>query len=158
MTHLKTLETRRLPQQRYRWKLELVKGLYDHGYNAEDVRQLFRFIDWLMMLPEDLDKKFEDEIAKFEGERKMEYVSGIERRAIQRGLQQGLQQGLQRERDLVLRQLKRQLGKVSKQTEKDIRTLSIEKIEELGEALLDFQKASDLQTWLSKASKKTGRK
>jgi hypothetical protein len=38
---LKALETRRSPELRYRWKLELVKGLYKRGYTAEDVRQLF---------------------------------------------------------------------------------------------------------------------
>ena len=51
LAHLKTLETRRSPADRYAWKLRLVKGLYQRGMDAEDVRQLFRFIDWIMDLP-----------------------------------------------------------------------------------------------------------
>ena len=51
LAHLKALETRRSPAERHAWKVRLVKGLYDRGMEPEDVRQLFRFIDWVMDLP-----------------------------------------------------------------------------------------------------------
>ena len=77
----------------------------------------------------------------------------------QRGLQQGLQQGMQRglqqgrqqgEADLVLRQLARRLGSLSRSQEKTVRKLPLDKIEALGEALLDFTSPSDLNRWLRK--------
>ncbi len=145
MTHLKALETKRSPELRYRWKLKLVKGLYERGYTAEDVRQLFCFIDWLMMLPEELEKKFDHELAEFEEERKMEYVTGIERRAIQRGLQQGLGQGAA---SIVLRLLRRRLGELKSSVVARIEALPIEKLEQLSEALLDFTSIKDLNAWL----------
>jgi hypothetical protein len=145
MTHLKASETRRSPELRYRWKLELVKGLYERGYTAEDVRQLFSFIDWLMMLPEELEKKFDYELAEFEEERKMEYVTGIERRAIQRGLQQGLGQGAA---SIVLRLLKRRLGELKPSVVARIEAMPLEKLEQLSEALLDFTSIKDLNSWL----------
>jgi hypothetical protein len=145
MTHLKALETRRTPKLRYRWKLELVKGLYERGYTAEDVRQLFSFIDWLLMLPEELDKKFEDEMAEFEEEQRMEYVTGIERRAIQRGLQQGLGKGAA---SIVLRQLQRRLGELKPSVVARIEAMPLEKLEQLSEALLDFTSTKDLNSWL----------
>jgi hypothetical protein len=157
MAHLKALETRRSPQLRFRWKLELVKGLYERGYETEDVRQLFRFIDWLMMLPEELEKKLEDELAEFEEERRMEYLSGMERRAIQRGLEKGMQQGLQQGLEqgleqgaasIVLRQLLRRLGELKPSVIRRVETLPLEKLEQLSEALLDFTSAKDLKKWL----------
>ena len=54
LAHLKTLGTRRSPADRHAWKLRLVKRLYERGMDTEDIRQLFRFIDWIMDLPEEL--------------------------------------------------------------------------------------------------------
>jgi hypothetical protein len=52
LAHLKALETRRSPDDLRAWKVRLVRGLYRRGMDPEDVRQLFRFIDWVMELPE----------------------------------------------------------------------------------------------------------
>jgi hypothetical protein len=62
LAHLKTLEARRSPAERQAWKVRLVKGLYDRGMDPEDVRQLFRFIDWIMKLPEPLERLVWQEI------------------------------------------------------------------------------------------------
>jgi predicted transposase YdaD len=70
---------------------------------------------------------------------------------IQRGLQQGLQQGRQQgELALVIRQLTRRLGAVAPQLRERIGMLSIEQLEDLGEALLDFTNTADLQAWLGR--------
>lgn len=52
MAHLKAQETRRYPKSRLRWKIEIVKGLYAHGWNHIDIWELFRFLDWIMVLPD----------------------------------------------------------------------------------------------------------
>ena len=52
------------------------------------------------------------------------------------------------EQSLVLRQLARRIGAIAPATESQIRALSLPKLEELGEALLDFTEASDLDSWL----------
>ncbi len=56
LAHLKAMETRRSPAERHAWKVRLVKGLYGRGMEPEDVRRLFRFIDWVMELPEPLEQ------------------------------------------------------------------------------------------------------
>lgn len=71
-----------------------------------------------------------------------------EKRGEQRGIQQGLTQGIQRETDLVLRLARRRLGALPQQIEVQIRSLSVEKLEELGEALLDLGSLDDLTDWL----------
>jgi len=63
--------------------------------NAQEILNLFRFIDWIMILPDELEKKLIKEICDYEEEIKMPYVTSAERFGIEKGLQQGLQQGLQ---------------------------------------------------------------
>jgi hypothetical protein len=48
----------------------------------------------------------------------------------------------------VLRQLKRKLGTISKSIEQTITTLPIDRLNDLGEALLDFSDEADLRAWL----------
>lgn len=49
---------------------------------------------------------------------------------------------------LILRQLVRRLGTIQPETENCIRQLSVQKLENLGEAVLDFNQPSDLTAWL----------
>ena len=49
---------------------------------------------------------------------------------------------------LILRQLVRRLGTIQPETENSIRQLSVEELENLGEAVLDFKDPSDLTAWL----------
>jgi hypothetical protein len=79
LAHLKTLETRQDPVARQAWKVRLVKGLYDRGLTAENVRQLFRFIDWLMDLPISLDRLFLQELTQYEEENRMPFMTTPER-------------------------------------------------------------------------------
>jgi predicted transposase YdaD len=58
----------------------------------------------------------------------------------------GRQEG---EANLVLRQLKRRLGELSVAQVERVRELSVENLEALGEALLDFTEMADLEGFLS---------
>ncbi|MGL4378404.1 MAG: DUF4351 domain-containing protein [Microcoleaceae cyanobacterium] len=69
---------------------------------------------------------------------------------MERGITQGLRQGIEREIALVLRQVNRRLGGLNPSLEAQIRDLSIEQVEDLGEALLDFQTEADLVNWLNR--------
>jgi hypothetical protein len=67
----------------------------------------------------------------------------------QKGIVEGRQEGIvQGQTELVLKQITRHLGVPSPAHEKAIRKLSAEKIEALGEALLDFAAPADLAHWL----------
>jgi hypothetical protein len=95
LAHLKTLETRRAPADRQAWKVRLVKGLYDRGMSAEDVRQLYRFIDWIMALPEPLERLFWQEITQYQEEKRMPFVTIAERVGMEKGLEKGLLKGIE---------------------------------------------------------------
>jgi predicted transposase/invertase (TIGR01784 family) len=66
-----------------------------------------------------------------------------------KGEARGLDRGLQQERGLVLRQLTKKLGNLTPKIQAQVSSLSIEKVEALGEALLDFTGMPDLVDWLS---------
>jgi predicted transposase YdaD len=69
----------------------------------------------------------------------------IEAEAEARGEAKGkFEEGL----NLVLRQLNHRFSPIAPETEIQIRSLSLPVLEELGEALLDFSKRSDLEKWL----------
>ena len=93
MAHIKTKETLHDDEGRKRWKLYLVRRLYERGYSRIDLINLFRFIDWLMKLPQDIEEGFWEEIRQYEEERNMPYVTSVERIGIKKGIQQGIQQG-----------------------------------------------------------------
>jgi hypothetical protein len=82
MAHLQAQATRQNLEDRLNWKLRLAKGLYGRGYDREDILELFRFIDWILVLPRDLANRFDVELSNFEEERQMPYVTSVERRAI----------------------------------------------------------------------------
>ncbi|MEH2203718.1 MAG: hypothetical protein V7K53_06490 [Nostoc sp.] len=95
MVHLKAKETRQDDQSRKRWKLDLTKRLYEKGYQREDIINLFRFIDWVMRLPEELENSFWQEVTLYEEEKKMPYITSVERRGIEQGKREGLLEGIE---------------------------------------------------------------
>ncbi|KYC39543.1 transposase [Scytonema hofmannii PCC 7110] len=88
MAHLKTKATHRNPENRLQWKLNIVKRLFEQGYSREDVLGLFRFIDWIMVLPEELVRSFKQEVRSYEEARRMRYVTSVERLAKEEGMVQ----------------------------------------------------------------------
>jgi hypothetical protein len=69
-------------------------------------------------------------------------------KAIQQEEAIGLQQG---EANLVLRLLNRRFGELPPHITETIQKLTVEKLEDLGEALLDFKSQADLINWLNQA-------
>ena len=95
MAHLKTKATRGKPQERQQWKWNLVRRLLERGYDQEDIRKLFRLVDWMMTLPNELQRSFEEQLTRYQEERKMPLLSRMELRAMQKGIEQGIEQGRQ---------------------------------------------------------------
>ena len=85
MAHLKTKETRQDAVARKDWKFRLTRRLYEQGYGRQDILNLFRFLDWMMELPEGLKQAFWDQLEQYEQERQMPYVTSIEQLGIEKG-------------------------------------------------------------------------
>jgi len=96
MAHLLAIETRNNRIERKQQKLVLVRRLYSQGLEREDIINLFQFIDWIMSLPQELEREFWQEFRDFEESRRMRYVTSVERFGIRIGLLKGISLGLKR--------------------------------------------------------------
>jgi hypothetical protein len=115
--------------------------LYDLGYNAEEVRETFRLIDWMMILPEELSRKFEQKLTVLEESLNMPYVTSVERIAEARGEARG---GAS-----VLLEAMANLGdSLPEDLEQRVRRLPLERLKELGKALFNFRSLEDVEEWL----------
>ena len=145
MSHLKTRETKDSAIDRKIWKVRLVKRLHELGYDRSEVLNLFRFVDWVMILPEGLKRTFWNELKTYEEDRKMPYITSVEEIGYDRGLNEGEAKG---ERSITLLLLNHKFGELPDRMVEQIKALSIPKIEALSKALLDFTSIEDLTTWL----------
>lgn len=92
-----------------------------------------------------LEKGFINQVLR----REIMKQSVIYQEILQEGEQKGRQEGRQEgERSLILRLLSRRVGFLSSEVRSQVESLSLEQLESLGEALLDFSGSSDLELWL----------
>lgn len=91
LAHLKAMQTHGDPAGRHAWKIRLVRGLYERGFSAKDVRELFRLIDWLMVLPAPLENLIRQELDKIQEENRMPHVTSIERLSRCDGIRMGIE-------------------------------------------------------------------
>ena len=95
LAHLQTRLTRRDPQARLTQKMRLVRLLYERGYQRQQILELFRFIDWLLRLPDELAQRFDEQLKTYEAKMSTPYITSIERHGIEKGRQEGLKQGIE---------------------------------------------------------------
>jgi hypothetical protein len=95
MAHLKAQETKAKASERRNWKFQLVRDLYEKGYNKSQVLDLFRFIDWIIVLPEGLNNSFWNDLKSYEEEKKMAYITSIEKIGFKRGQKEAHKKGQQ---------------------------------------------------------------
>ena len=100
LTHLKMLATKSKSPiamtNRFQFKLQLTRRLIQSQYTAQDRRNLFCFIDWILDLPPELEIDYTIESQALLGDETMSYVSSFERVARRQGIEEGLQQGLEK--------------------------------------------------------------
>lgn len=138
-------------------KLECLRMLSHLELDPARKQLISGFIDTYLKLSSEEEAVFQAELSQItsqEQEEVMEIVTSWMEKGLEQGRKEGLQAGIQEGRrqeaiSLLLRLLNRRLGSVSPEQEAAVRQLSLEQLENLGEALLDFSSANDLATWLS---------
>ena len=78
-SHRQAQMTRDDPQARRGVKLRLVRGLYRAGLDRGRILEFFRFIDWLLKLPSEIEYAFQEDLASLEEEQQMVYITSVER-------------------------------------------------------------------------------
>ena len=139
-----------------RW--QLIRLMIDRRYNPEHQAHIVRLLEWVMILPEVLEKRLDELIEEYKRERGTTFVSRFEKRAIreglmqgieqgiqqgieqgiQQGIQQGVQQGVAAMRDAVMRVLRRRFGEAADQVRPAIDAIdSLKVLESLVDVALD---------------------
>jgi len=77
----------------YSAKLRLVRLLYRRGHTKQEIRDLIRFLDWILHLPRELEREIIKQTRRLEKRRTMPYLSNIERWAIEKGMKKGKRLG-----------------------------------------------------------------
>ncbi|MEK7830634.1 MAG: DUF4351 domain-containing protein, partial [Acidobacteriota bacterium] len=149
MAHLRVISTKRDFGTRLDWKLHLTKLLYEKGYDKLTVLKLFRFLDWLIWLPEDLQRSYDNDLDQYEEEKRMTYVTNVERRRLREGLQQGLQQGSCRQ---LLRVLSIRFGQSAEDLRDDLAKLDVEQLDAMTTQALSAQSLPDFIAALPKTN------
>jgi hypothetical protein len=131
-----------------------VRKLYEQGHKKEDVIRLFHFIDWLMALPEYMEEDFWQEIGEYEEEKKVRYVTSVERIGFRRGISEGRQQGLEQARIMLLEVLSIRFGAVSRELTGRIEQIADHKVlQELHRAAL---RCADVQEFVARLDETGG--
>ena len=137
MALLRMIETRRNPRRRLEWKLTLTKMLYERGYDERTIIDLFRFLDWLMFLPEGLQQSYRGEVERYTEEKKMPYMWTIEG-------QTQLKERLETTTEL----LQQKFGALDEKVKSSLHELTYEQLKQLTGLLLKLDTLDQLRDWL----------
>ena len=155
--HLLTKKTQDKPEERYAAKIRLIRILFARGWNRQRILDLFKVLDWLMSLPEDLESKIFNDIRQIEEEYQMPYVTSIERIALKKGMQEGIEKGMQQgrqdgrkegrkegEAQLLLRQLALKFGPVPEDKQRLIESADSQQLRQWSERILTAQSMDEV--------------
>ena len=98
-------------------------------------------IDWMMHLRSDWEARFRADLAAYEEQTQMPYITSVERLAKAEGKAEA---GV----GILLRQLRRICGPLPEDVTARIGRLSYPEIENLSEAVLAFRTTEDVRKWL----------
>lgn len=132
-------------QRRRQRKYSLTTMLYERGWSKQEVIDLYRFIDWVLTLPLELEQAFRDDLETYERGKNMPYISAIERMGEARGKVEGKVEG---KIELINLLLAHRVGAISAETAEEIKQLPIEQLDRLALDLMGFTSIIDLTNWL----------
>ncbi|MGK5091679.1 hypothetical protein WDW89_06635 [Deltaproteobacteria bacterium TL4] len=80
--------------QKIVFKLKLIRILLECEYSKEQIRHLFRFIDGLLKLNDEMKRRlFYEELHHLQGEHAMPFLTDVEEVAMEKGIEKGIEKG-----------------------------------------------------------------
>jgi hypothetical protein len=145
-------------EERPQVKLECLRMLTHLDLEPGKTRFLSGFVDTYLRLSLEESLLFQAEADRVlnptEKSKVIELTTSWKEEGLAQGRQEGRQEGREEGRlEVVLRQLRRRCGPLPSALETHVRELAGSHLEELAEALLDFNGLADLQRWLQVPSK-----
>lgn len=149
------------PQNRVDVKLECLRMIATLKLDRAKSRLIAGFVDSYLKLTALENQQFQQKIDTLDIHAKEEIMAkrtSWREDDLKEGLLQGRQEGRQEGREqgrheaaaeLVILQMSRRFGKLDRSVLDDISSLSLRRLQELAQALLDFTSPEDLARWLS---------
>ncbi len=137
------------PEDRPRVKLECLRLLVTQRLDPARMRVIRVILESYLKLSPAEDRKMRKEIKTLEPGKKemvLEAIDHWDAEGIKKGLRRGCREG---QTDMALRLLRRRLGSIPPGFERAIRALSLSRLEELGDALLDFDSLATAEAWVA---------
>ncbi|MGR3318506.1 MAG: DUF4351 domain-containing protein [Candidatus Anammoxibacter sp.] len=132
--------------RKYKFKIKLIKLLVKSGYIREKVRNVFIFVDGLLLLPTEVEMQFKEEVQNLSGgKEKMGLtaeMSNIGQIAFKEGEIKGEIKG---EKSLLIRQIERKWGRLQPSMKERLNKINTqEELEVLGEKVIVCECIEDL--------------
>ena len=89
LAHLRTLQARGRGKAKKEFKKQLIRLTWQRGYSKKQTGQLLRVVDWMLILPENLERELRQELAAEEQQYMKQYVTSWERMAREEGKLEG---------------------------------------------------------------------
>jgi predicted transposase YdaD len=132
------------PSERAKVKAECLRLLVTLKLNPAKMQLISGFVDTYLRLQAEEEQEFQKEIAKFNPQQKEESME-----IVTSWMEKGIEQGMEREKQFIIRQIKRKFGNIEEELQAQIKALNIDVIETLGEDLFDLTSIDDLKQWLN---------
>ena len=139
------------PKEEVRVKLACLRMLARLQLDPARRELISGFIDSYLRLTMEEEQQFGAELHELnpqERESVMEIVTSWMERGLEQGRQRDWSRAGGRSAQLLLRLLRKRLGDLDSAVEEQIAGLSADRLEQLGEALLDFNLPAELDAWL----------
>ncbi|MBF0110659.1 MAG: DUF4351 domain-containing protein [Magnetococcales bacterium] len=122
LAHLTGKQTKNQPAERFQQKMRITRMLYERGFSRQQIVDLFRFIDWVLSLPEELDNQFWTNLSNFEENKEMPYITSVERIGMRKGEQKG-------KAEMLLKQLQARFGLVPESLQERVESADLKDID-----------------------------
>ena len=96
MSYLKATEVGGNVKEKYTWKKHFLFGLYNRGMTRETILAVYKFVDWIIELPEELETEIFEEIQAIEEVTQMPHITSAERIGMRRGMEKGIEKGIEK--------------------------------------------------------------
>lgn len=148
------------PVDRPKVKMECLRMMATLKLNPAKMQLIGGFVDTYLQLNAEEERRFQAEVEAIRPKKVRETVMQIMPDAMRRGIEIGREEGREVGRhegqeQIVLRQLRRKFGEVSEEREARIHRLTVAQLEDLSEALLDFNSLTDADAWIADQTPKS---
>ena len=134
LAYLHTRATRSDMTARFAVKCRLIRMLYARKWEGAAIREFLKVIDWMMALPPGLESKLNSFVGELEEEKRMEYVTSIERVRLAQLRESAMNEG---SAGMLARLVTRRFGALPDLVQQRIQSATLEQLEAWSDRFLD---------------------